>query len=331
MEVDLEGGRGGGSVIDDSPGYDHTFEVSKDDEDATEAQFPTHEYGPSDEDNEEGNTQDDGSDEVNKVNDTDDDPNSDGDEDVSDDDDSAHTTDQILRAGRLGMPAEKLGMFKGASLDAHLDYIESTSTQGQESGYKDNGGDSGYEEPTAFEPTITSDEYEESLVDDISGLSQHINGQMQSTHKIIEQVASAVMSQQYNMLDAEVNEAIDSLAGSPGLDFETTLGAGTDGFVPKGSLAENNRQRVISEIESMQQERARTGYPPMTTQRAFTEAVKTVTGEDISTNNQKVQRKSASRKSNISQRKGRKNTKRASNDSAERNKRSVAAWSGLDD
>jgi len=353
MDVDLEGGSGGGPALDDEPGYVHNHDVGEDDDDAKDDEYPTYDFGPSDEDlnaepedDEDGDTQGDGSeDDTEEEDDTEDPDSGDDEEDTGEEDDSAGededdqseqvTNAQILRAGRLGVPEDQVALFSehgSAVFEAHLDAIESQSaSQGGNTQEGEGGDDSDYEEPKPYEPTLSDDTYEESLVNEFGGMSKHINGQIVQTHKILENVAGAVMNQQYNQVAADVNEQIDQLAGSPGMGFETTLGAGTDGLVPKGGVADLNRQKVINEISKIQQERAGRGQPPMTNKRAFTEAVKKVTGKDISTHNKNVKKKAQARGNNVTPRKGKKTSSRKATTADKRRKAAVRVWSGLDD
>ena len=117
----------------------------------------------------------------------------------------------------------------------------------------------------------------------------------------------------FDHLDAVVNEFIDDLADNKGADYKALLGAGTDGLVQENSIADQNRQAVMSKISSIQASRINNRQPPMTPQRAFKEAVKAVTGKDISSINKKTTEKLSKRSRSNSVRSGRKPNAVASN------------------
>ena len=215
------------------------------------------------------------------------------------------STDLLLRAGALGVPVDQVKFYgeQGDSVfEQHLDNYESNNTVQNKTEQEGEGGNKSIEAYTLEFDDDGEDEIDPEIRKAIEGVNQHYAEGLKEARKTSENIGQAVVNYHDNQLYAEVNEEIDGL----GDEFETLLGAGTDGLVDTGSVASKNRNAVMDEIYAIQNARKKSGQPGMTTKRAFAEAVNKVTGKSIDKTTQTTQKKLARRSRTATPKTGRK-------------------------
>lgn len=207
--------------------------------------------------------------------------------------------DVWIRAGQLGIDPEKVEKYARAGLDVVNDYLDEVAERKQAG--QDDRSPSDVSSDFKVEAYNLDFEGENApdLDDDVktvlSGMNQHYHAQVQKTMNTSIALVREMLDLQQERAQVEVNDLIDDLANDRSADFKQILGAGESDNTISDRQAKN-RDLVFDEVNSIMNARRDKGLPPISMRRAFSEAVKAVTGKPLQDKQTKTAQKLESRK-----------------------------------